>query len=169
MASFEVAFNWMMDNEDASRAYKTVPDTGGMAISGINSAAYPSDFARINAIQQGLRGQAVAAFYQQNFWNQWYAQIESDDVAKRVFDAAVNMGPGTACKIIQEAAGAVPDGAWGPNTVAAINRCGPAALVTAFKQDRLNHYVAIVSTNPADALYLGTEEQPGPWWIRSMK
>ena len=56
MASFEVAFNWMMDNEDASRAYKTVPDTGGMAISGINSAAYPSDFARINAIQQGLRG-----------------------------------------------------------------------------------------------------------------
>ncbi|HUX43541.1 MAG TPA: glycosyl hydrolase 108 family protein [Terracidiphilus sp.] len=169
MASFNVAFSWMMDNEDAARKYATVPDTGGMAISGINSAAYPSDFARINAMPQSLRGPAVADFYQQNFWNQWYAQIESDDVAKRVFDAAVNMGPGTACKLIQEAAGAVPDGAWGPNTVAAINRCDADTLVTAFKQDRLNHYTAIVSTNPSDAKYLGTEEQPGPWWIRSMK
>jgi lysozyme family protein len=159
----------MLDNEDARRQYATVSDTGGFAISGINSAAYPIDFARINAIQQGLRGQAVAAFYQQNFWNQWYAQIASDDVAKRAFDAAVNMGPRTACKLIQEAAGAVPDGAWGPNTVAAINRCDPAQLVASFKQDRLNYYVAIVEGNPSDEKYLGTEEQPGPWWIRATK
>ena len=169
MADFQIAFDWMMDNEDAGRKYATVPDTGGQAISGINSAAYPQDFARINAIQQGLRGQAVAAFYQQNFWNPFYEQIESDEVAKRVFDAAVNMGPGTACKLIQEAAGAVPDGAWGPNTVAAINRCDQVALVNAFKQDRLNHYQAIVAKNPANAVYLGTADKPGPWWVRSMK
>lgn len=169
MAVFQISYDFMLDNEDAGRRYATVPDTGGFAISGINSAAYPADFARINAIQQGLRGQAVAAFYQQNFWNQWYGQIASDEVAKRVFDAAVNMGPGTACNLIQEAAGAEVDGAWGSNTVAKINACDPVALVTAFKQDRLAHYQRIVAANPADEKYLGTEDQPGPWWIRSMK
>ena len=169
MSSFQIAYSWMMDNEDAGRKYATVPDTGGMAISGINSAAYPSQFAAIKALPQAMRATAVASFYQDEFWNQWYAQLVSDEVAKRVFDAAVNMGPGTACKLLQEVIGAEVDGAWGPNTVAKANACDPDSLVTAFKQQRLGHYEAIVASNPDDEKYLGTEEQPGPWWIRSMK
>ena len=38
MASFNVCYNWMMDSEDPAREYEIVPDCGGYAISGINSA-----------------------------------------------------------------------------------------------------------------------------------
>lgn len=169
MASFDTAYNWIMDNEDGGRKYATVSDTGGQAISGINSAAYPVEFAAINACAQDNRASAVEAFYRTHFWNQWYAQLASDEVAKRVFDAAVNMGPGTACKLLQQAVGAEVDGAWGPNTVAKANACDEFGLVQTFKQDRLAHYHSIVTKNPADAKFLGTAENPGPWWIRAMK
>lgn len=170
MSSWGVCFNWILNNEDGSRQYKTVPDAppGAFAISGINSASYPEEFARINAIPLAERGVAVEQFYQSEFWNHWYAQLVSDDVAKRVLDAAVNMGPGTAVRLLQDAAGCEPDGAWGPNTVAAVNAAGEG-LVTLFKQTRLAHYQEIAKANPSLAHFLGTEQNPGPWWIRSMK
>ena len=154
MASFDVCLDWLLDNEDSQRTYQSNPDPGGFAIAGVNSAVFPEDYADIAALPSVARPVAVAAFYRREFWNQWYAQLTSDEVAKRVFDAAVNMGPGTACKLVQEAAGAVPDEAWGPDTVAAINKCNPANLVTAFQQDRISHYQRIVAANPADAKYL---------------
>jgi lysozyme family protein len=174
MASFDVAYNWMMDNEDRGRKYATVPDTGGMAISGINSAAYPAQFSAINAQPQSTRGMYVENFYLTEFWNQWYAQLVSDEVAKRVFDAAVNMGPGTACKLLQIAVRTTAhpiatDGEWGPDTVAAANDSNSESLVAVFQKTRLAHYQSIVASNPSDEKYLGTEEQPGPWWTRSMK
>ena len=155
----------MMDNEDPSRAHKTVPDAppGAWAISGINSAAFPEQYAAIAAIPQAERGPAVQAFYQREFWNQWLQALSSDDVAKRVFDAAVNMGSGTACKLFQQAVNAVPvplsgqiaeDGGWGLNTVVAANCCDPVALVAAFKKVRVFHYDTIVHEHPNDARYL---------------
>lgn len=175
MALFEVSYNWAMDNEDRGRQYKMVPDSppGAYAISGINSFAYPQQFAAINVIPQAQRGPAVQNFYQTQFWNQWFGQLLSDDVAKRVFDSAVNMGPGTAVKLLQQAVNqiattpVVVDGGWGPATVGAVNGCVAVALVGQFQQVRLAHYQAIVAKNPADAQYLGTEKSPGPWWIRA--
>lgn len=177
MASFEIAYNWTMDNEDRGRQYKTVPDAppGAQAISGINSAAYPNQFAVINALAQTERGPEIQEFYQTQFWNQWFSQLLSDDVAKRVFDSAVNMGPGTAVKILQEAINVFKtppldvDGGWGPNTVAGANSVLSSALVPAFQQERLEHYKAIVAANPSDAKYLGTKQLPGPWWIRAVQ
>ena len=156
MSDFSVCFSWMMDNEDRGRKYKTVPDAppGAQAISGINSAAFPDDFKKINAIPQAKRGPAVQSFYRENFWNKWFDQIESDEVAKRVFDAAVNMGPGTAVKLLQEAAGCPVDGLWGPDTLAAVNAEGDA-LIDVFKQERSAHYQDIVLNDPEDAPYLG--------------
>ena len=175
MADFLVSYNWAMDNEDRGRQYKMVPDAppGAYAISGINSFAYPTQFAAINVIPQTQRGPAVQNFYQTQFWNTRFAQLLSDDIAKRVFDSAVNMGPGTAVKVLQTAINQIVttpiavDGGWGPNTVAAANGCVAVALVSQFQQARLAHYQAIVAANPADLKYLGTEKNPGPWWIRA--
>lgn len=175
MADFLVSYNWMMDNEDRARQYKTVPDPppGSFAISGINSAAYPNQFAVINALAQSARGSEVQNFYQTQFWNQWFNQLLSDDVAKRVFDEAVNAGPGTAVKVLQQAVNQIVttpiavDGGWGPNTLAAVNGCVAVALVSQVQQARLAHYQAIVAANPSDAKYLGTQQNPGPWWIRA--
>lgn len=175
MADFFTSYNWMMDNEDRGRVCAVVPDTpkGTKAISGINSGAYPTQYAAVAALPQNQRESAVQSFYQTEFWNQWYAQLLSDDLAKRVFDAAVNMGPGTAVKLLQQAINEivttpiVVDGGWGPNTVASANSCVPIALIGRLQQARLAHYQAIVDRNPADAQYLGTAEHPGPWWTRA--
>jgi lysozyme family protein len=84
---------------------------------------------------------------------QWFDQIESNEVAKRVYDASVNMGKGTAVKLLQEAVGCPVDGLWGPKTIAAVNAEGDA-LVGAFKQVRSSHYVVIAQNNPEDEKYL---------------
>ncbi len=166
MADFDVAFQWTMQFEDASMSCQQIPDAtpAGVAgpcfaISGINSGAFPSQFASIAALPQNQRASAVEAFYQAQFWNTWFAQLASDDVAKRVFDFSVNAGPGTAVKALQQAVNAsggnlTVDGGWGPLTLAGANGASPAALVSAFIQARVAHYEAIAAANPADAVYL---------------
>jgi lysozyme family protein len=162
MASFEVAFNWTMDNEDRGREYKTVPDAppGAHAISGINSAAFPSDFERIDAIPQANRAPAVESFYRLRFWSPWLEQLRSDELAKRVFDAEFNMGEGTGVKILQRAVESVSgvsvgvDGIWGPATLHGANTCDADRLTETFKTARCQHYRDIVLKNPASGVYL---------------
>jgi hypothetical protein len=110
MANWTIAYNWMMNFEDAPRACAQVPDASPcgvdgpcFAISGINSGAWPAEFAAIAALPQSEREPLVQQFYQNHFWNNWYAQVESDDLCKRVFDFAVNGGSGTAVRCLQRA------------------------------------------------------------------
>ncbi len=166
MADFSTAFQWAMNSEDSQMACAVVPDstpagcTGPCyAISGINSGLWPADFANISALPQSSRLDAVQAFYQAHYWNDWFAQLVSDEVAKRVFDFSVNGGSGTAVKTLQQAVNALGgnltvDGGWGPHTIAAANAADQAALVQAFIAARVAHYQAIVAANPADAQYL---------------
>jgi hypothetical protein len=170
MADWNVAYNWMMDSEDAPRACQAVPDAcpNGFAgpcyaICGINSAVFPKEYAEIAAQQQDDREPLVQQFYQNHFWNQWYEQLESDDVAKRVFDFAVNGGSGASVRCLQIAInslaspGTAPiteDGGWGPQTLAAANAKDSTVLTAAFTGRRIAYYEGIAATNPAKACYL---------------
>ena len=168
MASFEICYQWMMDNEDAARAYKSVPDVGGFVISGINSAVFPEAYAYINGLRFDSRGSAVSDFYLDHFWNKWYEQLASDEIAKRVFDAAVNMGPGTAVKLLQQSTidawvdthSITPapqmeiDGKWGPITVAIANDIQEGALVVQLQANRSQHYEMIAENDPTKAQFL---------------
>jgi lysozyme family protein len=165
MADWNTAYNWMMDNEDAPRACAQVSDAppGAFAISGINSASWPAEFAAIAAIPQQQREPLVQQFYQNHYWNTWFAQVGSDEVCKRVFDFAVNGGNGTSVRCLQQAAnsllaaGVAPiaeDGGWGPMTLAAVNAADPVALQAAFQAERVAHYQAIVAADPSKAVYL---------------
>lgn len=171
MADWNTSYNWMMDNEDRERACAQVPDPPPAgcegpcyAISGINSGAWPTQFEAIVAIPQANRGPSVQQFYQDHFWNNWFAQVQSDDLCKRVFDFAVNGGHGTAVRCLQQgvnslnAAGApiAEDGGWGPQTLNAVNAADPAALLEAFKAKRLAYYQDIAGADPAKARYLPT-------------
>ena len=175
MADFVTAFQWMMQSEDSQLACAVVPDstpagaTGPCyAISGVNSGSFPQDYATIAALPQGSRLPAVQQFYQTQFWNSWFDQMISDDVAKRVFDFAVNGGPGTAVMTLQRAVNALGgnltvDGGWGPNTLAAANAADQAALEQAFINARVAHYQQIAANNPSDAQYLNG------WTARAQK
>lgn len=158
MAAFETAFAFMLANEDPKREYATVPDApaGAHAISGINSAAFPSDFAKLDAMTQAERAPAVEHFYWLNFWNSWLARLVADDVAARIFDEAVNAGSETAVKLLQRALGAAVacDGEWGPATLQAANSADPVALLTAYRQARVGYYEAIAASKPELAKYL---------------
>ena len=173
MADFPTAYNWMMDNEDASRAYADVPDAppGAHAISGINSAAWPEEFEAIAALSQDQREPLVQQFYENHFWNMWYAQLTSDEVAKRVFDMAVNAGSVAAVRCLQEAMKSlvrsfpllVTDGLWGPNTIQQVNLVKSDSIIPAFQQARVTHYDALIAANPALAIYKDT------WTARAEK
>ena len=184
MANFDVAFQWLISDEDAANLHSIEPDkcpkgcalTQCFAISGINSGAFPGEYDAIAALAQSERGLAVEQFYQAHFWNTWYAQLTSDEVAKRVFDASVNCGQRAAIEILQRAINSIAlkmaapgsylliiDGGWGPHTVESANALDPAGLVPAFCAERVLHYEAIVAANPEDAQYLAE------WTARALK
>lgn len=129
------------------------------AISGINSGSWPTQFASIAALPQNSRLTAVQAFYQAQYWNTWLAQLNSDEVAKRVFDFSINASSKEAVTTLQQAVNALGgslklDGGWGPMTLAAANGADQNALVQAYINARVAHYEAIAAANPADAQYL---------------
>lgn len=187
MANFDTDYNFMMVDEDAAQAHALVPDEpgqwavvngvktwqGAWAISGVNSAAWPAQFAAIAALPQAERGPAVEAFYEQRFWTTAEAALE-DPIAERVLDTAVNRGTKAAVMDLQRAVNACGgtlgvDGNLGPLTVAAANACDQGALLTALRTARLADYQAVVAANQQLARFLGTAQAPGPWWIRSQR
>ena len=175
MADWTTAYNWMMDNEDYPRACKQVPDAGPSsagpcyAISGINSASWPTQFAAIAAVPQDQRRSAVEQFYHDNIWSKWFDQVASDEVCKRVFDFAVNGSTHQAVQCLQQALNSLggtqlpEDGCWGPMTLAAVNAVDPKALVAAFIAKRTAHYQAIAAAHPDRAQYLKA------WTARAQK
>jgi lysozyme family protein len=154
MTSFETAFNWMMNSEDPKRLYAVEPDdpAGSHSIAGINSHAYWNEYLEIAALPQNERPAAVKNFYLTHFWNRWYAALTSDDLAKRVFDEAVNAGPETAVKLLQRALALKDDGMWGPLTVNGANE-EPNIVVT-FRVAREMHYREIVAKDPSKKRFL---------------
>jgi lysozyme family protein len=179
MADWNTAYNWMMDNEDSTRAFAQVSDPcpAGVAgpcyaIGGVNSGAWPEEYAAIAAADQSDRQALVQQFYQNHFWDNWYAQLNSDELCKRVFDFAVNGGTGASVRCLQRAvnglaaAGTVPiseDGGWGPATAGAVSAADPVALVPAFQDARVAFYQSLAAADPNKAKYLNG------WTARAQK
>lgn len=170
MASFDVAYRFMLANEDKTPpVYANVPDVGGSAIAGVNSKDWPVQFQKIANLPADQRGPLVEQFYQMHFWSDWFDDLTSDEVAKRVFDASVNMGSVAAVRCLQQAVNDLrqlafaankiaEDGGWGSLTLDAANGCDQTALVGAFQTARVARYKAIAAAKPALAHYL-------PQWI----
>lgn len=160
MSQFQEAFQYTMLFEDRYREYAVQPDPGGFAISGINSAAFPDEFARIQAIPQSERGPSVEEFYQSKFWTPMkIGGINDQDLANRVFDMGVNGGSVEAVQLLQQAVGALRhpvtvDGHIGPETLQAVDECEHDAILAAYRQQRQDYYKAVVVKNPDKAKYL---------------
>ena len=187
MATFEYCFAFVLSNEDYTPPqYEDEPDApgswaeingirtwnGARAISGINSHAWPAQYAKVLAVQQDQRGPAVASFYQENFWSQWLAALTSNPVAAVTMDAEVNEGEGIGARLLQQAVndsnatgGHVinEDGQIGPATVNAANACDATVLLAAFVSARQERYRALADSNPADQAYLSN------WLARASK
>lgn len=115
-------------------------DPGGMTNLGVTKAVWDEWIGRESSEDEmrNLKPEDVAPLYKKMYWD----RVKGDDLPSGVnycvFDASVNSGTGRAAKWLQEAVGAVPDGAIGPNTLAKVKSHDADSLVNAYCDVRLN-------------------------------
>jgi len=99
---------------------------------------------------RGLSKEQAKKIYKDEFYLRYRINELPAYIREQVFDIAVNSGPGTAIKLIQELAGVKQDGVIGPNTIKA------ASLVTNNKlaDRRQQLYNAIVEKDPTQEEFI---------------
>jgi lysozyme family protein len=112
------------------------------------------------ATVRGLTEAQARNLYQQYWWTpNHFSLIENDRIAAKVFDAAVNMGAGTAIKIMQTVLDVIlpgaslnADGVIGPHTAEVVNEavenCGVNGVLKAFSDSLASRYRNIATANP---------------------
>lgn len=117
-------------------------DPGGATNLGVTLAAWEQWVKRASSVDEirSLTAEQVKPLYRAEYWNAVSADELPRGVDYAVFDCAVNQGPGRARKWLQTAAGAVPDGVIGPNTLAAVRTAGTAAILSKFDVLRASAY-----------------------------
>lgn len=115
-------------------------DPGGMTNLGVTKKVWEEWIGRESSEDEmrNLKPEDVAPLYKKMYWD----RVKGDDLPSGVnycvFDAAVNSGTGRAAKWLQEAVGAVPDGAIGAKTLAKVAAHDADSLVNAYCDVRLN-------------------------------
>lgn len=153
MADFQKCLSFVLPHEAGTPpSYEVTNDNKGQVIAGVNSLAWPADFAAIAALPIGQRPAAVYSFYQRTYWNQWIAQLTSNAVAAYTMDSEVNQGGFRGVDLLQAACIAlgsteIEDGQWGPATVAAVNGLPAETLRPALQAAREAAYERIGGPN----------------------
>ena len=149
MATFDKAIGTVLEHEGG---YTFDPnDPGGETKFGISHKAYPSLDIRSLTLEQ------AKAIYKRDYWI--YSRIQDQDVATKVFDLAVNLGPPAAHRLLQTALLALGepvavDGVLGPQTLAATNRVNPEQLRQELRAEAAVYYAQTVLTNPSEQKFL---------------
>lgn len=90
-----------------------------------------------------IEPEEVQAIYHDCCWLEGKCDALPWPVSAAHFDACVNHGPENAARLLQEAAGAIPDGIIGPKTLASVSAMHPKALLREWYWVRLDFYYRI--------------------------
>jgi lysozyme family protein len=142
---FEDAVTRTLALEGGGKLHKVNGDPGGLTKWGISQRAFPGlDIA-------SLTEETAKLIYRNNYWNKVKADELPDVLASHVFDAAVNMGPNKAARLLQQSInliattrggpGVTVDGGIGPQTISAVAAYKPEELTTIFRHLRASDYV----------------------------
>jgi len=97
----------------------------------------------------------AGVIYKAGYWKDLYSQISDQLLAEKLFDSGVLFGVGTAVKLLQismqNEIGLVSDGAFGPNTLAAVNSNGDLAQ---YRTVLINHVMGIINASPSQAEFV---------------
>ena len=165
MSDFKPAFEFTMQHEDASRSGKVTVDAGGRTRFGIAEkfhADLPEEFFGGPAEDALAQAEEIE---EREYWHPMrLAEVESQDVANKLFDMAVNMGVRQAALYAQRAAntfasGLMEDGVIGAQTLAAINRAAPLAFYQLLCELSAAHYRHLAAVNP-------TQERNLSGWMK---
>jgi lysozyme family protein len=152
--NFTKAIQVVLDNEGG---YVNNPnDPGGATNFGISQRSFP------NLDIKNLTRQQAIEIYLNNYWNpQNYSNINDQNVATKVFDFAVNAGPLTSNKLLQQACntlGTSPalkiDGNLGPASIKAINSLDSDNLLATFRTELVDYYTGLCNKNPKFNIFL---------------
>jgi lysozyme family protein len=155
MADFKTAFLFTLQHEDSTRSGKVTVDAGGRTRFGIAEKFHP------DLTEEFFTGPAEDALAEaekieeREYWDRMrLGEVESQNVANKLFDMGVNMGVRQASVYAQRAAHVVEDGAIGVKTLAAINAANPTAYYQALCELSATHYRHVAAVNPAEAVNL---------------
>ena len=145
MADFNQAVQLTLVHEGG---YVNLPsDPGGATNMGIEQRDMP------NVIIQDLTVAQATEYYFENYWKQFYSQIQSQPVANKLFDLGILFGVGTAVKFLQLTLGITADGSFGPATLNAVNTAD-AGFLDRYKAAMWQHAQAIVTATPSSLMFL---------------
>jgi len=182
MSDFNAALAITLKNEGGY--VNDATDAGGETYKGISRTYHPdwSGWTVIDAARDGAGfpnsldnnaalGDAVAAFYKQQFWNQFMGDAISDQgIAQELFDTSVNMGVTRAVEFLQEGINLlnrnqqnypdiVVDGKFGRNTLNTLQSClsqqnGAAYLLKLMNVLQGMHYIEYAQRKPSQEKYI---------------
>ncbi|HSK44713.1 MAG TPA: glycosyl hydrolase 108 family protein [Candidatus Binatia bacterium] len=163
MADFKTAFSLTLQHEDSTRSGKVTIDAGGRTRFGIAEKFHP------DLPEEFFTGPAEDALSEaekieeREYWDSMrLAEVESQNVANKLFDMGVNMGVRQASVYAQRAANSLlsaearvaEDGEIGGKTLAVINGVDPIAYYQALCELSSAHYRHVAAVNPAQAMNL---------------
>jgi lysozyme family protein len=108
---------------------------------GISAMSYPQLDIKNLAFRDAVE------IYRRDYWQRTGCDQLPQRLAIAVFDAAVNHGPKTAVRLLQESVDSTPDGIIGPNTLAAVRRMDQDVLIIEYLRRRLDFFRAIKTWN----------------------
>lgn len=117
-------------------------DPGGETKYGISRRSYPHEDIK------NLTLERAKEIYKRDYWSPAGCDTVPDAIRFDLFDTAVNSGVRTAVRLLQQAAGEVPDGILGPRTLQAISTMNATRLIARFNGERLA-FMANLPTWPA--------------------
>jgi lysozyme family protein len=138
MANFDIAIGPVLANEGG---YVSNPnDPGGETKYGISKRQYPDLDIKNLSLDQAKE------IYRRNYWQ--FDSIQNQTIANKLLDMCVNMGVGSAIRLVQTAVQVAVDGRYGPQTEAAINNASADKILQALRFQSVIRYLDLIDKNP---------------------
>lgn len=132
-------------------------DPGGATNRGVTQAVYNAWRARQGQPSRDVRSIAdeeVRSIYEANYWLPPRCDLLRQQLDLVQFDTAVNMGPGRAVRMLQDALGCEVDGDFGGGTRRAADACDLGSAIAGYCDRREAYYRHLVTANPKLAVFL---------------
>lgn len=156
MADFLPAYESMLINEGGYKLTNDPSDRGSTTYAGI-ARNFHQNWQGWHYIDQGVMpdAQLVRDFYREKFWDMMRLnEVNSQRIARTLFDFGVNAGPGTAAKLAQIIIGTTPDGRIGPKTLEALNAADEDLFIASYALAKIARYRDIVTRDRTQIKFL---------------
>lgn len=150
MADFKLALPYVLRHEGG---WSDDPlDPGGATMHGITLRTAMRHGIMTKEALRAITPAQEAAIYREDYWR--FDGIESQRVATKLFDMAVNMGLKTAVKLLQRGLEIQADGIIGRQTELEVNHRLPDEVLEILVEESRRHYLDICIARPKSKKFL---------------